>query len=76
MSARRGPPKTADVAEVAFGRLAEFGGWVDPAVSLPGVPERVLAALHADRRLEVWPRLGLVRAVVRADAADAQRVAA
>jgi hypothetical protein len=56
-------PGRAEAAADALARLAGFGGWVDPAVSLAGVPERVLAALFAAGAIEVWPGRALVRAV-------------
>jgi hypothetical protein len=59
-------PGRAEAAADALARLAGFGGWVDPAVSLAGVPERVLAALFAAGAIEVWPGWGLVRATAQA----------
>jgi hypothetical protein len=76
---RREPAVVAPEATAPLARLAAFGGWVDPAVSLAGVPERVLAALCATGAIEVWPGRTLVRAVPEVAAPPAtlpQQVAA
>lgn len=56
-AARRLPP----AHQRARAQLAGFAGWIDPAVSLPDAPARILALLEERGHLERWPGRPLVR---------------
>lgn len=72
MTARPRSPATARTGRLANGtrralvRLAELGGWVDPAVSLWDLAPAALGGLEARGLLVRWPEQQLVRATWRA----------